>query len=175
MASAGLLCSISPSTVDRSVVAASSRFGSTAPMRDARIRTCACDSSPEIYSTVLRSAKTGHVAGGFQQQCRFADAWLACDERHGAGYDAAAEYAVEFRETRADSGNVFRADFRDGLCGGSGHHMRLRARCAPGGRGAFRSGGTGLMKFLDGAPLAAFGAAAQPFRAVPAAFGTYKL
>ena len=26
------------------------------------------------------------------------------------------------------------------------------------------------MKFLDGAPLAAFGAAAQPFRAVPAAF-----
>ena len=24
-------------------------------MRDARIRTCACDSSPEIYSTVLRS------------------------------------------------------------------------------------------------------------------------
>ena len=26
-----------------------------APMRDARMRTCACDSSPEIYSTVLRS------------------------------------------------------------------------------------------------------------------------
>ena len=55
MANAGLNCSISPNTVDRSVVEASSRFGSMAPMRDARMRTCACDSSPEIYSTVLRS------------------------------------------------------------------------------------------------------------------------
>lgn len=31
------------------------------------------------------------------------------------------------------------------------------------------------MEFLDGAPLAAFRAAAQPFRPAPAAFGTYKL
>ena len=31
------------------------------------------------------------------------------------------------------------------------------------------------MEFLDGAPLAAFRAAAQPFRPAPAAFGTYKI
>ena len=41
MAKAGLFCSISPNTVDRSVV------------EEARKRTCACDSSPEMYSTVL--------------------------------------------------------------------------------------------------------------------------
>ena len=53
MAKAGLFCSISPNTVDRSVVEASNKFGSTALMREARKRTCACDSSPEMYSTVL--------------------------------------------------------------------------------------------------------------------------
>ena len=68
--------------------------------------------------------KTGHVAGGLQQQRRFADARLARDKRDGAGNDAAAEYAVEFREPSVDSGNVFRADFRDRLRRGIGHRMR---------------------------------------------------
>ena len=35
------------------MVEASNKFGSTALMREARKRTCACDSSPEMYSTVL--------------------------------------------------------------------------------------------------------------------------
>ena len=48
IARAGLCCSIRPSAVAKSVVEASSRFSSTAPMREARNRTCACDSSPEI-------------------------------------------------------------------------------------------------------------------------------
>ena len=53
IASVGRVRSISPSTVARSVVDASSRFCSIALTRDARSRTCACDSSPETYSTEL--------------------------------------------------------------------------------------------------------------------------
>ncbi len=44
-----------PSTVARSVSAASSSVGASAPMRSARNRTCPADSSPVTYSTVRPS------------------------------------------------------------------------------------------------------------------------
>ena len=68
MASAGRSRSISPSTVARSVVEASSRFGVTASMRAARMRTCAWDSSPDRYSTV-------------RSGCRLATAPAVCSSR----------------------------------------------------------------------------------------------
>lgn len=39
-----------------------------------------------------------HIARRFQQQRRFADAGLACDQRHRSGNDAGAQHTVEFEK-----------------------------------------------------------------------------
>ena len=99
IASVGRVLSISPSTVARSVVDASSRFCSIALTRDARRRTCACDSSPETYSTEPLGCLR-RCCRSLQQQCRLADAGFARDQHDRAGHDAAAEHTVELAETR---------------------------------------------------------------------------
>ena len=48
----GATCSMWPSTVPRSVSAARKSSSASAPVRSARNRTCAADSSPETYSVV---------------------------------------------------------------------------------------------------------------------------
>ena len=116
-----------------------------------------------------------HIAGGFQQQCRFADARLSCDQRDRSRHDATAEHAVEFRKSCGDSGDVLRAYVGDRPRRGRCDRMRLRARGPSRSRGTRACRGTGFMEFLNGAPLTAFGAAAEPLRAAPATFGTEEL
>ena len=117
----------------------------------------------------------GHGAGGLQQQGGFADAGLSCDERDRSGHDAAAEDPVEFAEPGGQSMDGFGADLGDRRGGAVPDMKRRGARGAPGRGRARAGGGPRLAEFLHRAPLAAFGAAAIPFGAVPSAFGAYVL
>ncbi len=70
--------------------------------------------------------QTSDVSRGFQQQRRFADAGLSGYKRHRSRYDAAAENAVEFVESRADSCDAFRPYVGDRRCGGGSDRIRAR-------------------------------------------------
>lgn len=85
IASVGRVRSISPSTVARSVVDASSRFCSIALTRDARSRTCACDSSPETYSTEPLGWPAAMLPAVSSSSVDLLDAGFAQDGTTGAG------------------------------------------------------------------------------------------
>ena len=109
---------------------------------------------PRILSGAAREG-----GGDVQQQGGFAHAGFARHEDDRAGYESAAEHAIEFGVSGAHVGGYARVDFCDGLGG------FLHAGCGTGARAGAPGG------FFDGAPGLAFTAAAYPFGGGPAAFG----
>ena len=95
MSRPGFTASTCSSSAPKSVSAARKRFWLTAPIRSARSRTCAADSSPVTY-------RTGPGRGGqrarLEQQRGLAHARLAGQQDHRAGDQPAAEHPVELAE-----------------------------------------------------------------------------
>ena len=157
------------------------RVVDSAPWR--RCATRACGPAPAIprrkytvrYCARWRTPSASPHCRRFPAAMSIADARLSCDQRDRSRHDATAEHAVEFRKSCGDSGDVLRAYVGDRPRRGRCDRMRLRARGPSRSRGTRACRGTGFMEFLNGAPLTAFGAAAEPLRAAPAAFGTEEL
>ena len=95
-ATAGFSCTSVWQTRSRSV-SAITPIRPAPPMRSARMRTCAGDSSPHTSSTGCRGGEPRQRHGG---ERRLADARIAADQDQRAGDEPAAEHAIELVDAR---------------------------------------------------------------------------